>query len=278
MINIDKYNKNFEIIFNDISYLNKEIESLKSLLNKNISNKLSNTNSVQTVVKNLQLEINKTESKYIYKFNNLDSVLGINLISYSLPHPRYNIIESDLDYFIKDNYKVIKKSIKIEKGYYNLDNLLNILNNNDDLHFTLNYKQLIEVSNKVPEDTNNSAITINKHFRLDNNSFLNKLGFTKENYDFTSSLIISDTLCDLRLPNKLYMFIKNIQNNAPFGILNFNGTSSAEIRFNEPKNLDHLDIIFMSSDNTEYDFGNLNYNLSFGISILEKKMNNQISL
>ena len=74
------------------------------------------------------------------------------------------------------------------------------------------------------------------------------------------------------------MFIKNIQNNSPFGILNFNGTSSAGIKFNKPTNLDNLDIIFMSNDNTEYDFDNLNYNLSFSISILKQNISNNINI
>ena len=51
------------------------------------------------------------------------------------------------------------------------------------------------------------APSIHKETRLEIAPNGDSITSIKDNYDFTSSLIVSDTLCDLRLPNKLYMFI-----------------------------------------------------------------------
>ena len=259
---IEDVNNNFKEIFGDLGYLTNEIKNIKLLL--------SNSNNYQPIkkIKNLQLEINKTESNYTFNFSKLDNVLGIKLVSYSLPHPRFNILDSEFIYYIGSNNQLEKKIINIEKGFYTIRNLLDILNKNNDIHFNLNIKQKIDITPYIPEFSDSTSLILKKNFKIESNIFTKKIGFLKENYELTNK-ISSDLLCDLRLPTKIYMFITNLQQDMPFSILNFNSSSSANLEFKNPISLDKLDILFIGNNNEEYDFDDIDYNLSFSISILD---------
>ena len=109
---------------------------------------------------------------------------------------------------------------------------------------------------------------VNKKFKVIDNNLLDKLGFTNIEYNFTSNLEAEKTF-DVRLPNKIFLLIKNLQDR-PFGILNFNGASNCELNF-KPQTINHLDLLFLDEYGEVYDFNELSYNLSFHISVLESE-------
>ena len=251
-------------LYNVIDNLKSEIDILKTQKYKENNDSHHN----RTNIKNLQLDINKIDSDYKYQFNTVHNIIGIKLVSYSLPQPRYNILESKLNYVFNNGSTTVEKEIFIPLGYYNINNLLEILNNNEDIEFSLGYDQKIKINIKVNIPQSENTLVINKQFKLVINETSIKLGFTKNCDEFISQLL-ADKLLDLRLPTKIYMYILNLQNNYPFGILNFNGSSTCELTFNKPLSLNNLHILFLTESQEEYNFNELEYNLSFQINIFE---------
>ncbi len=250
----------------EIENLKHEINILKrnGIKSPNIQNHMVR----RTNIRNLQLEINKNESFYDYQFTPVQNIIGIKLVSYSLPKPKYNIIDFKLKYNFDDNTINTEKEIVIPDGYYDINSLLDVLNNNEDIEFSVGNNQKIKMSIKIPKNDDPSAIIVNKNFKLLINKTSKQLGFINQNDEFLLNLQ-ADKLWDLRLPTKVYMYILNLQKESPFGILNFNGTSTCELTFNNPISLSNLNILFVTENNKNYNFNDLNYNLSFQINVLE---------
>ena len=203
-------------------------------------------------VKSLQLDVNKKEASYNYQFNMINNVVALKLLSYNLPQPVYNIIENTrLIYKMND----IEQSIQIPKGNYTIENLLNNLNKNDDLIFSIDFTQKVLVKSKDE--------TI---FEILPNYLSFKLGFINKKND---NSILADRIYDLRMPSKLLLFIKNINENGPICALNFNNSSICNLQFNSPMSLSLLQLEFYTEDNILYNFNNLAYNLSFAIELLD---------
>lgn len=208
-------------------------------------------NQKKTCFKSLQLEVAKKDASYNFQFNPISNIVNIKLVAYSFPPPIYNIInETSFNYIINN----IEKSIKINPGFYTIDNLLNKLNN-DDLNFKLDFTQKV-------------IINSNNMFQIIPNYLTYKLGFVNKEYQLLNT-ITADRVYDLRPPNKLYFFIKNIYEDQPAGILNFNSSSICELNFKQPINLNNLYLEFYTEDNILYNFNGITYNLSFVIDILE---------
>ena len=259
--NNENHQSKIDDLYNIIEKLRNEITILKSDKGKQQVEYISRPS-----VRNLQLDINKTDSEYIYKFNQVNNIIAIKLIAYSLPQARFNFNECKLNYIINDKESTIEKEILIPLGYYNTSTLLEILNNNEDIKFSLGYNQKIEINSKQEEQTSDDAST--KEFKLVNNATSQRLGFLNTEDNFVSQLM-ADKLIDLRVPSKINMYILNLQDNLPFGVLNFNGSSTCELTFNKPISLDNLHVLFLSENREKYDFNELEYNLSFHISVLE---------
>jgi hypothetical protein len=259
-----QFNNDMEIkdLKNTILSLKEKLENLQN--NKNINN---------YVIKYLQLEVNKTESKYTYSFNSINNIIGLNLVSYSLPEPTYNLPNGYIKYnILKDNDET-EYIININEGYYDIKSLLEVLNNNDNIVFSLNNKKRLTVKPKITElESENDIIKIIK-FKIEENNLVNKLGFIdiENKYDTYLEAI---NIIDLRLPTKLYLYITNLLNE-PYGILNFNNTSKCSITFKNPISLDKLELLFLTENKELYNFENLKYNLSFQMLILENKEYNQ---
>jgi hypothetical protein len=149
----------------------------------------------------------------------------------------------------------IDKAIKVRKGMYNIETLLNELNQNEDLNFSVDIQQKITIKS-------------NNNFVILPNNFTNKLGF---NYipEGNITTITASRIYDLRPISKLYLFIKNINSDKPVSILNFNGTGVCDLKFNEPITLSNLDLQFYTDENALYDFNEMYYNLSFIVSIVD---------
>ena len=261
---------NFTQIQEEINFLKKEILQLKS---NNYDNQPKNNYSNHVVKRELQLEIDKKESKYSYKFNNIGNIIGIKLLSYSLPQPIYNINKTVIKYVFDDSINKYDKEIVISEGYYNINQLLDRLNNNENIVFSLNTQRKLNINLKIPELKNNSELIPNKKFKLFENELLQKLGFRIFDDSF-KSFINAEYNFDLRLPNKIFMYILNLEQERPFGILNFNGSSSCHLNFRKPIEIDKLELLFLDENKNLYNFNNLNYNLSFKITILENSNEN----
>lgn len=210
----------------------------------------------------LQLEMNKKECEYVYKFRPIHNIMGVKLLSYSLPEPSYNFEKGILMYKINNkNYQ-----INIEQGYYNNDTLIQMLNKNDHLFFSINYKKRLEISLKTNNIVSNNDLIELTNFELIPTKLSKKLGFVE--IMSKNNVVKAQYIVDFRLPTKLKLFIYNIDSNKPFGLLNMNGTSYCEFNFNQPKTLDNLHIVFKTEDGNTYDFDNMMYNLSFQLRTL----------
>ena len=73
-------NINSELNMELINHLNDNVEQFNIILEE-----LSLRTQVNNKHKYLQLEINKSADEYLYKFKEIDNIVGIKLISYSLP-------------------------------------------------------------------------------------------------------------------------------------------------------------------------------------------------
>ncbi len=256
-----------------------EFESLKNK-NEDIENKLTTLNlkeieiskkesELKQMISNydylfksshLQMEVTNDEAKsrYTWSMNNVFNVTGIKLIAYSLPIPRFNIEENKNNVLIlMVNDKEIK--IFIPTAKYNIDDLIETLNNkiNDvepNIKLSLDNKQLINIRSSEPNDIIKIIPTI---LSKDN------LGFINNNE--VSNFHVADRIWDLRIEDKVLLYLNNLSDEVPFGILYFNGQSISQFKFQQPYNLDKLDIIFKDSKGLDYNFHGLTHSLSFVI-------------
>ena len=212
--------------------------------------------------KNIQVDIFSKEKtgKYTYNFNEINNIQSIKLISYSLPNPRYNI--SDFNNIIK--YKTGNKEIsfKINIGNYNIENLIEKINTDcKDFNLSLNTDQKIELKSK-------------KKITLENNLLISQvLGF-REN--LSGKKILASHTWDLRKPDKLFLYLENIQKDIPVGILYFSTIYPCEIILEDLINLNKLEIKITDENGNIYNFSNLGHSLSFKFEVKLNTDNNQL--
>jgi hypothetical protein len=245
---IDNHQNNIQKLI-----LNQNSEQLNIILDELNSLK----SALYNKYKYFQLEINKTKPEYNYKFRPIKNVIGIKLISYSLPESIYNFNDGEIQYVINNN----TYSIYLERGYYDNTTILNHLNNNPHLYFSYNHKKKIMVTIKSNHITSDNDIIESVNFNFISSKLLDKLGF-EELYSHNGTLT-SKKIIDYRLPTKLKLYVNNIDSKIPMGILNFNGTSLCEFNFNSPITLNNLHLIFKSMKGELYNFDDMEYNLSF---------------
>ena len=75
-------------------------------------------------------------------------------------------------------------------------------------------------------------------------------------------IIEADNTWDLRVNDKLFLYITNI-NDEPISILYFNGNCESQIQFEEPIELSQLDIELRDVYGNLYDFNNLKHTINF---------------
>jgi hypothetical protein len=216
---------------------------------------LKNENAKKQTNKMFQLEVNKKDTPYDYKFTQIKNICNLKLASYNLPQPAYNIIEDTYLHYILSGS--IERKILINKGMYSIEKLLDKLNHNNDLIFSIDIEQKVIINSK---DTNTN-------FQLVSTYLSYKLGFI--NLQSNQTKMIAENIYDLRLPSKLLLYIKNIYKDQPVGILHFNGSSICDIQFPQLVTLNNLYIEFYTEDNILYNFNGLMYELSFVITITE---------
>jgi hypothetical protein len=209
----------------------------------------------------LQMEVfsHDNKSKYTWNMQPIANVIGIKLISYSLPAPKFNIETNKNDLIILlINGEELR--IRILAGKYSIDDLLDTITNqsNQTIKMYLNNQQKVIIE------------AVNSDIKFDIKPTIlstNNLGFllsaeNKNNY-------ISDKVWDLRINDKVYLYLTNLSDSMPFGVLHFNGKSECQFKFTQPFDLNKLDILFKDSDGFEYNFNDLPHNLSF---LIEKQI------
>ena len=205
---------------------------------------------------NIQLDISPDEplSHFSFEFGPIENIIGIKLMSYSIPQARYNIESEKNNIFqIKNmNNEIIE--LKLNSGKYSIESLLEKLNKiSDKYKFELNVEQFVEISSD--ESFEIISTPLSKEV----------LGFTSictENSKF-----IADKLWDLRIEEKILLFINNLDDSTPFARLYTNNQGNNQFKFEELIKLDKLELSFRDSNDRPFNFYGLKYNLNIQLEI-----------
>jgi hypothetical protein len=224
-------------------------------------------------LKHIQMDISPPTStnKYTFEFQNnfinqVNNIIAIKLMSYSIPIARYNIEENKNNVFkIRKDDKI--EEIKLNSGKYKIEDLLNTLNKKGNYKFQLNFEEKVEISNKDEDDKNTFEI-------LSTPLSVEVLGFIKKYNDNTN--YIADRTWDLRIEDKLYLFLNNINDEIPFAVLYLGNQAVQQWKFEEPFNLEKLEVEFKDSKNRPYNFYGLQYNINVQLEISDPKENDLI--
>jgi hypothetical protein len=243
---IDKKEEDQKI--RDIELQEKELEYI---------NLINNYNKISKI-KNFILEISSqnNSSYYTYNFDKIDNIISIKLNSYSIPTITYNI-EEDKNNIFELEIDDERKEIIISTGKYEIDKLLEVLNNNN---FNLVFE--LEQSSQFVK------CKCDKKFNIIHSSLsFNNLGFTEDSH--SKNEYIANKLFDLRIDNKIYLYLNNIDNSTPYAVLIPDGLPNAEIKLDNPISLDKIDILFKDYKGRLCNFYNLEHNLSLNLEILD---------
>jgi hypothetical protein len=273
---INKYKKMNEELMDTIKDLKNELGSLNKIneVKEEIENEFNKLKELKTLneiklgeiklremelmkkekIKNIQFEISSDESNYTYNFPvKINEINCIKLLNYSVPQKKFNIEENINNIF---KYKILdeEKEIIIKTGYYDINKLLDNLNlNEDNLIFEFNnFNQTITIKCE-----NNIQI-------LNTNLSYNNLGFINFS-DETNTLYEADRIYDLRIDEKIYLYLLNIDEINPFAILNINSKKEFEIQFDENKSLEFINLVFKDQNGFEINFYDIKHYLNFEI-------------
>ena len=236
----------FEKLTEKDKLLSQKEEELKKLIKK--------YNHVYGI-SNVQLDISPSESKSIFKFEfePINNVVGIKLMSYSIPQARYNIEDGKNNIFkIKHENELIE--LRVSSGKYGIEDLLRELNKKSELYkFTLNLEQKVQVTSDDAFDILNTSLS------------KEVLGFT--NTCVGQNEYYADRLWDLRIEDKAYLYLNNIDDTTPFALLYQNNQGNYQFKFEEPTTIDNLELVFKDSKGRLYSFYGLNYSLNVQLEI-----------
>lgn len=205
---------------------------------------------------NVQLDISPSDSnnEFSFEFGPIENIVGVKLMSYSIPQARYNIEDNKNNIFrikSKDNDLI---EIKINSGKYNIDNLIDKLNlKSDKYKFSLNVEQIVEINGD--DEFEIIPTPLSKEV----------LGFTTEcsnNNQYTAN-----RSWDLRIEEKAFLFINNIDDSTPFAVLYSNNQGNYQFKFEEPIKLNKLDLCFRDSKGRPFNFYGLNYSLNIQLEV-----------
>ena len=270
---IDEIKKQIREEFDTLRNKSEEIENKLSNLNLREVELIKKDSELKQLISNydylfksqhLQMEVTSADnqSSYTWKMEPIDNVIGIRLMTYSLPTPRFNIEENknnQLKFRVgEQNYNIV-----LSTGKYTIDELIYILNSkiaekNDKIKISINNEQRIILEST---DVNEIIDIIPTLLSKENLGFL----LTAEN----KNKHISDRVWDLRVDDKVYLYLNNLADDTPFGVLYFNGQSVSQFKFNKPFNLPNLEIVFKDSRGMDYKFHNLPHSLSFLIEKID---------
>jgi hypothetical protein len=269
-INFDKILELKEQIANEWSSLTKKTEEVDREMNSfteremivkqkeiNLKNQMEKFEWLLRT-KQVQLEISNNKSSYNYPVN-MENVIGIKLLSYSLPISRYNIEvnkNNEFKFIINEEEKVIT----LNNGKYCIESLLNKLNEklkeiNNNLTIYLNDEQMVILESSNEED----KILVNQTILSNYN-----LGFDLNQEELTNK-VIGTKPWDLRMEDRVYLYLTNLADNVPFGVLYLNNQTEqvCQWTFESPYKLNELNLRFKDSRGLDYNFNGLEHTLSF---------------
>ena len=227
--------------------ITKKMEELNSLMKQ--YNYLYGTSNIQLDISPLE-----PQSNFSFEFGPIENIIGIKLMSYSIPQARYNIESGKNNIFQIKNINDEIIELKLNSGKYSIDNLIEKLNTKSEKYkFELNVEQIVEISS-------------NELFEIIP-TVLSKeiLGFTSICKDETK--FIADKSWDLRIEEKIYLFINNLDESTPFAVLYTNNQGNYQFKFEEQIKLDNLELSFKDSKGRPFNFYGLNYSLNIQLEI-----------
>jgi hypothetical protein len=246
----DLRNKNDIISLKEVELAKKESEIKQLIANYDY---LFKSNQVQ-----FEVTSKENYSNYTWNMKMIPNVMGIKLMSYSIPLPRFNV-EENKNNMLKIKIEDTVYDITIRNGKYTIEDLIQNLNNTIS-KMSLDIKLCIDSMQHITIESENNFELISTPLSKDNLGFINK-------QDISNS-ITSDRIWDLRVEDKAYLYLNNLSDEMPFGVLHFNGNSTCNFRFDKPYNMDKLEIVFKDSKGNNFNFHNLPHSLSFMVDKL----------
>ena len=266
---LDTIKQDISSEFENLRIKNEEIDSKLSYNNMKERELNKKESEVKQLIANydylfrseqIQMEVTNKDNKsnYSWMMNTIPNVVGIKLMSYSLPMPIFNIIENKNN-LLKLRVDAVDIDIIIESGKYTIEELL------------------FDINNKLKVKQENCKLSINNMQKIiienDNMFEIISTPLSKTNLGFNNTMTgsnkyISDKIWDLRIDDKVYLYLNNLSEEVPFGVLYFNGMSICQFKFEKPYTMNKLDIIFKDINNMEYDFNHLPHSLSFIIDTI----------
>ena len=259
----------------------KKLDLIEEKLNKlnSFATKLDSQQKFQLIIDSRKIR-NKS-SNYRYNLSRqVSNVTKIELVNYSIPDNYYNINShnNEFTYYIKkssvekeekveekvekveekvekveekvEEVQFIKKDYKLEHGLYTIDQILEQLNSNTELIFSMGFNQKIKIS-------------YDDDFKLHpTNLIRDNLGFMVDENNIISQLEARN-IWDLRQPSYFLLYVDNIDTENPLAILNIKGSSFGKIEFESPIPLDYLQIKIEDENGKLVNFQGRYHNLTF---------------
>ena len=214
---------------------------------------------------------------FTFKLNNEEHTVNLVTGKYTIDElltildEKIKKINKTLSIYINTEQKVIFKSSNVEDNII----IINTMLSKDNLGFLVNTTdQNIADQNIVEKNTTeqNTDLNIIQDQTTEENT--TEENITEQNTDQTvkhntknHNIQIANKCWDLRIDNKVYLYLTNLSDEIPFGILYFNGSAVSQFKFEKPFNLTKLDVVFKDSYGMPYNFHNLPHSLTF---IIEK--------
>jgi len=207
-------------------------------------------------IKNIQMDISPSIPKndYVHHFDLVKNIIGIKLMSYSIPQPRYNIEENKNNLF-KISVDGEEKEFVLKTGKYKIEDVLAILANKSGLNFKLNFEEKVEISSEKNFDIIPTALS---------NEVLGLINPCSNENNY-----VAEKTWDLRIEDKIYLFINNIEEKMPLAVLYVGNQAVQQFRFEEPISINCLELHFKDSKARPYNFYNLSYNLNLQLELSE---------
>jgi hypothetical protein len=161
-----------------------------------------------------------------------------------------------ISHFKNMNNEIIE--LKLNSGKYSIESLLEKLNTKSEKYkFELNEEQLIEI--KSEELFEIIPTPLSKEI----------LGFTLPCVE--KNEYVSVKPWDLRIEEKIFLFINNLDDSTPYAVLYTNNQGNYQFKFEELIKLDKLELSFKDSNGRPFNFFGLKYNLN-----IQLELNNSI--
>ena len=214
---------------------------------------------------------------FTFKLNNEEHTVNLVTGKYTIDElltildEKIKKINKTLSIYINTEQKVIFKSSNVEDNII----IINTMLSKENLGFLVNTtEQNIADQNIVEKNTIEQNTDLNIVEDQTTEETTTEENTTEQNTDQTvkhntknHNIQIANKCWDLRIDNKVYLYLTNLSDEIPFGILYFNGSAVSQFKFEKPFNLTKLDVVFKDSYGMPYNFHNLPHSLTF---IIEK--------